>query len=214
MTSDRPLWTEQLEQVELPLRQELHAQDATATHIHFPVSALVSVLQTSPAGGEVPVALVGNDGVVGVAAFMNTGTETNRAVVLHPGLAWRLPASAVPTDGAEAASVVKAVVGHLLSLTSQISQTAYCQQHHTVERRLARWLLTALDRLPGDEVAIDLGTLAAILGVSAGAMAGAAAQLVHVGALVMPNRDALVALSCGCQTPAEVAPGAPLQRPV
>jgi CRP-like cAMP-binding protein len=208
--SKRPLWTELLESVELPARLELHAQDAAATHIHFPVSALVMLIHVSTDGSETPVALVGNDGVVGVAAFMGSGAETNRAVVLHPGLAWRLPTSAVPTDGPGAASLIKAVVGHLLSLTSQISQTAFCQQRHNVEQRLARWLLTALDRLPGHEMTIDLGELAAVLGVSAEAMAGAAAQLVDVGALVcepqrlvIPSRVELLARSCGCHAPAQ-----------
>lgn len=220
MQGHRPPWTAQLERVELPAGHELHARGTAATHIHFPISALVVLIQTS-AGRDAPVALVGNDGVVGVAAFMDTGNETNRAVVLHPGLAWRLPASAVPTDGPEIAWVVKAVVGHLLSLTAQISQTAYCQQHHNVEQRLARWLLTALDRLPGDEVAIDLGALAAVLGVSADAMAGAAAQLVDVGALacepqrlVMSSRTALLARSCGCHAPVQGAVNAPPLPPV
>jgi hypothetical protein len=201
---DRPSWIEQLEQVELPARFELHKQGTAATHIHFPTSALVVMNHRSDAS-DTPLALVGNDGMVGVAAFMGTGTETNRAVVLHPGLAWCLPTSAVPFDGPAAASVVKAVVGHLLSLTSQISQTAFCQQHHSVERQLARWLLTALDRLPGHEVVIDHGALAVVLGVSADALAGAVAQLVGAGALVcepqrlvVPSRAALVVRSCGC----------------
>jgi len=218
---DRPPWAEQLERVELPARHELHTQGAAATHIHFPISALVVLIHTSAAGRDAPVALVGNDGGVGVTALMGTGNETNRAVVLHPGLAWRLPTSAVPTDGPDAASVVKVVVGHLLSLTSQIAQTAYCQQHHNVEQRLARWLLTALDRLPGHEVAIDLGALAAVLGVSADAMAGAAVQLVDAGALVcepqrllMPSRAALLVRSCGCHAPAQGAVNASPLPPV
>lgn len=204
---DRPSWTEQLEQVELPARFELHQQGMVATHIHFPTSALVAMNHRSD-GGDTPAALVGNDGMVGVAAFMGTGTETHRAVVLHPGLAWRLPTNAVPFDGQAAASVVKAVVGYLLSLTFQISQTALCQQHHSVEQRLTRWLLTALDRLPGHEVAIDHGTLADALNVPADALAGAVTQLVGAGALVcepqrlvVPSRAALVARSCGCHAP-------------
>lgn len=199
-------WPEQLERVELLARQELHAQGAGASHVYFPTSALVVLIQTLAGGAEAPVALVGNDGLVGVAAFMGTGLETNRAVVLHPGWAWRLPASAVLTGGPNAVPLVRAAVGHLLSLTSQISQTAFCQQHHDIEQRLARWLLTALDRLPGHEVAIELPDLAPLLGVTTDALAPVARRLGAMGALVcepgrvvVPDAELLRSRSCGCQ---------------
>ncbi|MBA4266432.1 MAG: hypothetical protein C0453_15250 [Comamonadaceae bacterium] len=198
-------WADQIDLVELPARQELHAQGAAVLHIHFPISALVILTQASASGVEVPVALVGNDGVLGMAALMGVGTETHRAVVLHPGLAWRLPVEAVPDGGSNPAQVVRATMGHLLSLTSQIAQTAFCQQQHNVEQRLSRWLLTALDRLPETELAIDLPELAPFLGVSDGALSRAAASLVERGVLVrepgrlaVPMRTALQAVSCGC----------------
>ena len=199
-------WPEQLERVELFARQELHAQGAGASHVYFPTSALVVLIQTLAGGAEAPVALVGNDGLVGVAAFMGTGLETNRAVVLQPGWAWRLPASAVHIGGPDGVPLVRAAVGHLLSLTSQISQTAFCQQHHNIEQRLARWLLTALDRLPGQEVAIELPELAPLLGVTAEVLAPVAKRLGAQGALVcepgrvvVPNCELLRSFSCGCQ---------------
>lgn len=205
---NQPPWIGQLEQVELPARHELHSQGEATPHIHFPTSALVVLIHSVDAEGEAPVALVGNDGLVGAAALLGTGPETHRAVVLHPGSAWRLPTSAVPSDGPDAAPLVQAAVGHLMALTSQMAQTAYCQRYHPVEQRLARWLLTALDRLPGNAVSIDLGELADVLAVSADAMAGAAAQLVSAGALVcepkrlvMTSRAVLHARSCGCHAP-------------
>lgn len=207
---DRLPWADHLELVDLPARHELQSCEASALHVHFPTSALVVLMQASPSGDEAPVALVGNDGVVGVAAFMGTLPEASRAVVIHPGHAWRLPASLLSTEVPGPSQVLKATVGYLMSLTSQLSQTAFCQQHHNVEQRLARWLLNAMDRLPGDEVAIDLGELAPLLGVSADELARAAAQLVGVGALVcepgrlvMPRRAVLEAQSCGCHVPAE-----------
>jgi hypothetical protein len=203
-------WADHLELVELPAGQELQSCDASVPHVHFPTSALVVLMQATAAGVEAPVALVGNDGVVGVAAFMGTLPEANRAKVLHPGHAWRLPTSVLSTEAPGPSQVLKATVGYLMALTSQLSQTAFCQQHHNVEQRLVRWLLTALDRLPGNDVAMDLGDLAMLLGVPADALAGAAAQLVGVGALVcepgrlvMPSRDLLQARSCGCHVPAQ-----------
>lgn len=156
------------------------------------------------------MALVGNDGVVGMAALMGTGPETNRAVVIHPGSAWRLPVNALPTAGPNATQVVKAAVGHLFSLTLQISQTAFCQQQHNIEQRLSRWLLTALDRLPGRELAIDPMALAPLLGVPVDALEQAAQRLVAVGALVrepgrlvVPDSALLQARSCGCHAPVQ-----------
>lgn len=201
-------WADQLEVVELLAGQELHAQGDAVFHIHFPTSALVILTQTSANGAEVPVAMVGNDGVLGMAALMGVGTETHRAVVLHPGFAWRLPVDAVLDGGPKPAQVVRATMGHLLSLTSQTAQTAFCQQQHAVEQRLARWLLTALDRLPAPELAIDLPALAHLLGVSDGALSEAAASLVARGVLVcepgrmaVPTRTSLQAISCGCHLP-------------
>lgn len=206
---DPPPWVQQLVQVELPAQHELHSPGASASHLLFPTSALVVLKQPSADGGEAPVALVGNDGVVGMAALMGTGPETNRAVVIHPGSAWRLPVDALPTSGPNATQAFKAAVGHLFSLTLQISQTAFCQQQHDIEQRLSRWLLTALDRLPGRELAIDPMALAPLLGVPVDALTSAAQRLVAVGALisepgrlVVPDRALLESRSCGCHAPA------------
>lgn len=212
MQGEPPPWANQLELIELPARHELHSPGMLIAHVYFPVSALVGLKQMAPRGAEVPVALVGNDGVVGVAAFMGTSPEGYRAEILHPGSAWRLSTNALSKDGPHAARVVKAAVGYLLSLTSQISLNAFCQQHHSVEQRFSRWLLTALERLPGNELAMDLGHVAPWLGVSPDALAGAAAQLVSSGALVCEpgrlevlSRPALAAKSCGCHESAQGA---------
>jgi len=207
---ERLPWADHLELVELPAGQELQSCDNSMRHVHFPTSALVVLMQSTASGLEAPVALVGNDGVVGVAAVMGTLPEASRAKVLHPGHAWRLPTSALSTEDPAPSQVLKATVGYLMALTSQFAQTAFCQQHHNVEQRLARWLLNALDRLPGHEVAMDLSELAVLLGVPAEALAAAGAQLVGAGALVcepgrlvMPSRDLLHARSCGCHVPAQ-----------
>jgi CRP-like cAMP-binding protein len=208
LTQDhRRPWMEQLEQVELRANHELHAPGAGVQHIHFPTSALVMLTQSLALGSEAPVALVGNDGLLGMAAVLGGGLESSRAVVLHPGLAWRLPASAVCSPGADNAHVVGAAVVHLQSLTVQMSQTAFCRQHHPVEQRLCSWLLTALDRLPGHVLAMNLLELAPLLGASAEALERAAHELIVLGAivcepgrLVVVNRECLQTRACGCHT--------------
>lgn len=199
-------WGHCLELVDLPAWAELQSPGVEVSHVHFPVSALVALLCPTPAGDEVPLALIGCDGVVGVAAFFGAPPEASRAVVLHPGKAWRLAAGALAADGLPSARVIQAVLGHLQALTAQMAQTALCENNHSVEQRLCRWLLNAFDRVPDDALALDLGDLTEMLDVPVDALAGAAAQLVGLGALVcepgrlvLLNRSALQAQACGCQ---------------
>ncbi len=207
LTADDELpWGLQLELVDLPVRAELQSPGIDVSHVYFPVSALVVLLRPTSAGKEVPVALVGRDGVVGVAAFLGAPPEASRAVVLHPGAALRLSVDALAADGFQSARVIQAVLGHLQALTNQMAQTALCEKMHTVEPRLCRWLLNAFDRVPGDALALDLGDLTEMLNVPVDALAGAAAQLVGRGALacepgrlVLLDRSMLMAQTCGCQ---------------
>ncbi len=198
-------WGDQLHPVELPVGHELHAPGVTLSHVHFPTTALIALMQPAQDADDVSVALVGNDGAVGVAALVGASVESSRAVVLHPGVVWRLPVTALTGDGHNTARVARVVLGYLQSLTAQMSQTALCQRVHTVEQRLCRWLLLAFDRVPGDALAMDLGDLTVQLKVPADALAGAAAQLVDSGALAFEpgrlsllDRQLLKAQACDC----------------
>lgn len=203
---DQLPWGPRLELVDLPARAELQSPGVEVSHVHFPVSALVVMLRATSGSDEVPVALVGRDGVVGVAALLGAPPEESRAVVLHPGRAWRLAATALVGDGLQSARLIQPVLTHVMALTTQMAQTAVCEKIHSVEQRLCRWLLNAFDRVPGDALALDLGDLTEMLDVPVEALAGAAAQLVGSGALacgpgrlVLLNRSALQAQTCGCQ---------------
>lgn len=203
---DRLPWGSNLELVDLPARAELQSPGIEASHVHFPISALVVWLHPTSGGDEVPVALVGHDGVVGMSAFLGVPPEAGRAVVLHPGAAWRLAVKALTAEGLPSARVIQAVLGHLQDLTTQIAQTALCEKTHSVEQRLCRWLLNAFDRVPGDALALDLGDLTDMLDVPVDALACAAAQLVgsgtlacEPGRLVLLDRSGLQTRTCGCQ---------------
>lgn len=200
-------WGAQLQRVELSAGQELHAPGVAASHVHFPATALVTLMQPVPGGGEVLVALVGHEGVLGAGALLGVPTESARAVVLHPGAAWRLPVSALTRDGPDAIHLTQVVLTQVQALTTQMSQTALCQRLHSVEQRLCRWLLIAFERVPGDSLAIDLGDLAPLLDLPVDALAGAAVQLVGLGALAcepgrlrLLDRTLLQARACGCHT--------------
>jgi CRP-like cAMP-binding protein len=198
-------WSDQLHPIELPAGHELQAPGVAPSHVYFPTSALIALMQPTKEADEVCVALVGNDGALGVAALLGTSAESSRAVVLHPGVVWRLPVSALTVDSPDPVRTTRVVLGYLQSLTAQMSQTALCQRVHTVEQRLGRWVLMAFDRLPGDALAMDLGDLAVPLKAPAEALAGAAAQLVASGALAFEpgrlrllDRQVLKAHACDC----------------
>ncbi len=176
-------WLEHLQWVNLPAGHEVHAPGTATAHMYFPTTALVALMQPMPGGGDVSVALVGNDGMLGLAAFMGDFFESGRAVVLHPGAACALPTSALAAHGPDSLRVIQVVFGYLQALTDQMSQTALCQRTHSVEQRLSRWLLMAFSRVPDDVLAMDLGDLAAQLDAPADALEGAAARLVGLGAL-------------------------------
>ena len=198
-------WSDQLHAVELPAGHELHASGAAPSHVHFPTTALVALMQPTHGSDEICVALVGNDGAVGVAALLGASAESSRAVVLHPGVVWRLPVGALADGGPDPMRITQVVLGYLAALTEQMSQTAVCQRVHSVEQRLGRWLLLAFDRVPGDALAMELGDLTVQLKVPADALAGAAAQLVDSGALAFEpgrlsllDRQVLKAHACDC----------------
>lgn len=210
----RPPWSEQLHPMELPAGHELVAPGVAPSHVYFPTTALIALMQPAPAADDVSVALVGDDGAVGVSAWLGAPVEPSRALVLHPGVVWRLPVSALTGDGHLSAHLARVVLGYLQSLTAQMSQTALCQRVHTVEQRLGRWLLLAFDRVPGDALAMNLGDLTVQLRVPADALAGAAAQLVDSGALQFEpgrlkllDRQVLRAHACDCAARAQALTG-------
>lgn len=199
-------WQSHLERVELGAQHTLQTPGAPIEFVHFPSGALVGLLHVGE-GEEVeaPVALVGNDGVVGVAPFLGAGVERMRAVVLHPGGAWRLPAAALQTHPAEGSAALHVVLRYLQTLNVQMAQTALCRLHHTVPQRLCRWLQDAFDRVPGEALDIDVAALGAWLDADAGAVRQAAIQLAADGVIecqpgrtVLLDRAALAQRACSC----------------
>jgi len=202
---ERLPWSDHLHPIELPVGHELHAPGVAPLHVHFPTTALIALMQPTQNAHEICVALVGNDGVLGVAALLGASSESSRAVVLHPGVVWRLPVNALTVDCPDPVRTIQVVLGYVQSLTAQMSQTALCQSVHSVEQRLGRWVLMAFDRLPGETLAMNPGDLAVQLKVPADALAGAVAQLVDSGALAFEpgrlrllDRQVLKAHACDC----------------
>ncbi|WP_439519639.1 Crp/Fnr family transcriptional regulator [Hydrogenophaga sp.] len=201
-----PHWHSRLEKVELGVQHPLQTPGEPIEFVHFPQDALVGLLHVGPGGAaEAPVALVGNDGVVGVAPFLGEVLEGVRAVVLHPGSAWRLPTAALRAQPSEGAVMLHVVLRYLQALNVQISQAALCRLHHTVPQRLCRWLQDAFDRVPGETLDIDVTALGAWLDADGEAVQQAANLLVRDGVIrmqpgrtVLLDRPALALRACNC----------------
>jgi hypothetical protein len=208
---DHQHWRPHLERVELLPGHTLLAPRTPIEFMYFPEGALVSLMH---AGGrdamEAPVALVGHDGVVGVAPLLGAADQRMRAEVLHPGRAWRLPVAVLSTDPSPGKGLLRVVLRYLQALNAQMSQAAFCQLQHTPHQRMGRWLQDAFDRVPDTTLHIDPAALSACLGVPPKAAALATDQWVNEGVIAcgercitLRDREQLARRSCGCHQQAK-----------
>ena len=174
-------WKSQLEPVELPLGKVLYESGGALSHVYFPTSAIVSLLYVLENGSSAEIAVVGHEGLVGIAIFMGGGTTPNRAVVQSAGMGYRLPAAAVQTEFEHSGPVMHLLLRYTQALITQMSQTAVCNRHHTLDQQLCRWLLLSLDRLPGSELVMTQELISNMLGVRREGVTEAALKLQTAG---------------------------------
>lgn len=204
--ADRQHWRSHLEPVELSLGHMLLAPHTPLEFMVFPDGALVGLMHAGGLNGlEAPVALVGHDGVVGVAPLLGTADQRIRAEVLHPGRAWRLPVAALNTDPSPGKGLLRVVLRYLMALNAQMSQAALCQLQHTPYQRMGRWLQDAFDRVPDTSLQIAPDALGTWLGAAPQAVAQATARWVAEGVIsqgerviTLRDRGQLDQRSCGC----------------
>lgn len=203
--ADWERWRPRLECVELARGQALFEPGRPPRHAYFPTSAVVSLMCTVASGASTEIAIVGNEGVVGVSLFLGDGSTSNGAEVLIAGRGFRIAAQAVQ-DGFDASVAVrKLVLRYTQALATQIGQTAVCNRLHSVEHRLCGLLLHSLDRLQGSEVVVTQEIIASMLGVRRESVTAAAGQLQEAG-LIHYSRGRIAALdraglerrSCEC----------------
>ena len=174
-------WQPQLELVDLPLGRVLYESGAPMAHLYFPTSAIVSLLYVLENGASAEIAVVGYEGVVGVSIFMGGGSTPSRAVVQSAGKGYRLRADAVKTEFDRAGPVMHLMLRYTQALITQMSQTAVCNRHHTLDEQLCRWLLLSLDRLMGSELVMTQELIANMLGVRREGVTEAATKLQRAG---------------------------------
>ena len=197
-------WLPQLELVEMPLGQVLYESGATLSHVYFPTTAIVSLLYVMENGSSAEIAVVGNEGIVGIALFMGGESTPSRAVVQSAGKGFRLPAQVIKMEFT-LAPVLHLLLRYTQALITQMSQTAVCNRHHSLDQQLCRWLLLSLDRLEGSELVMTQELIASMLGVRREGVTEAALQLQAAklirysrGRINVLDRPGLEKRSCEC----------------
>jgi CRP-like cAMP-binding protein len=199
------LWLPHLEPVELPLGTVIYESGGKLTHVHFPTSAIISLLYVMENGGSAEIAVVGYEGVVGISLFMGGETTPSRAVVQSAGTGFRLKASLVMEEFNKAGPVLHLLLRYTQALITQMAQTAVCNRHHALDQQLCRWLLLSLDRLRTNELVMTQELIANMLGVRREGVTEAAGRLDKAGLIryqrgriTVLDRPGLEQRTCEC----------------
>ena len=136
-----------LEFIAMPLGEVLYESGSQLAHVYFPTTCIVSLLYVMEDGASAEIAVVGNEGIIGVALFMGGETTPSRAVVQSAGHAYRLRRQLLKRESTRSAAMQQLLLRYTQALLTQMAQTAVCNRHHSVDQQLCRWLLLSLDRL-------------------------------------------------------------------
>lgn len=175
-----------LERVTLRLGDMLYEPGEQLQHAYFPVSSIVSLHYVMATGASASVAGVGNEGVVGISLFMGGGTTPSSAVVQTAGVAYRLERHRLMQEFQRSGAMQHLLLRYTQALMTQMTQTAVCNRHHSVEQQLCRWLLVTLDRIPSGQIVMTQELVASMLGVRREGVTEAAGRLQAAG--VIRNR--------------------------
>ena len=204
-TDEWARWEPLLEAVALPLGRVLYESGVTLNHAYFPTTAIVSLLYVMEDGSSAEIAVVGNEGLVGVSLFMGGESTPSRAVVQSAGLGYRLRSAALKEEFNRSGPVLHLLLRYTQALITQMAQTAVCNRHHSLDQQLCRWLLLSLDRLDGPELNMTQELIANMLGVRREGVTEAALKLQKAGLIKYSrghitalDRPGLEARSCEC----------------
>jgi len=178
--ADLARWLPHLEPIEMPLGAVIYESGGTQSHVVFPIDAIVSLLYVMESGASAEIAVVGNEGVIGIALFMGGESTPSRAVVQSAGVGYRLPAKVIQ-DEFKRMPVLHLLLRYTQALITQMAQTAVCNRHHTLDQQLCRWLLLSLDRLQGSDLLMTQELIANMLGVRREGVTEAALNLQRAG---------------------------------
>lgn len=194
-----------LELVEMTLGQVLYESGEKLKHVYFPTTSILSLLYVMKDGASAEIAVVGNEGILGVSIFMGGETTPSRAVVQSAGFGYRLRSQLLKDEFNRNGPMMRLLLRYTQALITQMSQTAVCNRHHTIEQQLCRWLLLSLDRLASDELVMTQELIANMLGVRREGVTESAGRLQREGLIdysrgriKVLNRTGLETRSCEC----------------
>jgi CRP-like cAMP-binding protein len=173
--------------------------------VYFPTTAIVSLLHVMENGASAEIAVVGNEGLLGISLFMGGESTPSRAVVQSAGEGWRLKAQTMKDEFNRAGPVLHLLLRYTQALITQMAQTAVCNRHHSLDQQLCRWLLLSLDRLQGNELVMTQELIANMLGVRRESVTEGALKLQRAGLIryargriTVLDREGLEQRTCEC----------------
>jgi len=194
-----------LELVPLPLGEILYEPGARMRHVYFPTTSIVSLHYVMESGASAETAGVGNEGIVGVSLFMGGDSTPSSAVVQTAGHAYRLESRLLKDEFGRGGPLQSLLLRYTQALITQMTQTAACNRHHSIEQQLCRWLLLTLDRVSSRELTMTQELVASMLGVRRGGITEAAGNLQRAGVIKLRrghisvvNRSGLEIRACEC----------------
>jgi len=195
----------QLTLIDMPLGQVVYESGDRLDHVYFPTSSIVSLLYVMEDGASAEIAIVGNEGLVGIALFMGGETTPSRAIVQSAGRAYRLPAAILKEEFRRGGALQRLLLRYTQALITQMAQTAVCNRHHSIDQQLCRWLLLSIDRLASNELEMTQDLIANMLGVRRAGVTEAALKLQDAGLIryshghiELLNREGLEQRVCEC----------------
>lgn len=189
----------------LPLGKVLYESGSRLRQVYFPTTSIVSLLYMMADGASAEIAVVGNEGIIGVSLFMGGETTPSRAVVQSAGHAYQLTGKLLKEEFTRAGAMQHLLLRYTQALLTQMAQTAVCNRHHSLDQQLCRWLLLSLDRLVGNQLVMTQQLIANMLGVRREGVTEAAGHLQKAGLIeysrgriTVRNRAGLEARTCEC----------------
>ncbi len=194
-----------LELISMKLGDVLYEPGITLRYVYFPTTSIVSLLYVMEDGASAEIAIVGNEGILGISLFMGGETTPSRAVVQSAGYGFRLKAQLLKDEFHRFGPMLHLLLRYTQALITQMAQTAVCNRHHSVDQQLCRWLLLSLDRLASNELSMTQELIANMLGVRREGVTEAAGKLQDAGLIqyrrgriTVLDRPGLEARSCEC----------------
>jgi len=191
--------------IPMHLGEAVYESGVALRHVYFPVDSIVSLLYVMVDGASTEIAVVGNEGVIGVSLFMGGETTPSRAVVQSAGHAYRLTGRVLKEEFIRGGAMQHLLLRYTQALLTQMAQTAVCNRHHSLDQQLCRWLLLSLDRLASNTLVMTQELIANMLGVRREGVTEAAGNLQRAGLInysrgriTVLDRPGLEARTCEC----------------